>query len=298
MPGGQLVGPLGGGGIPSSPLGTIIAGLLGGGGDTPLPWDPGSGLGGGIKSHLNPHYGPEERDPTGGLLGPKNDPFNAVWSLFAHAHDVPGFDPTGGYGRKKARPDLRNFGTATDAGPAIMKWIADSQHKYDPTRRDPRRGLHVDWWKEDASATPPANKIESPSGPRAGMFAGIGVGAIAGSLLGGTLPAVVIGAVAGGIIGYKAGSAFPHGPFGPPSLLPGPDDSSGAGGPRSNPSSSASVLNYLPDPESGGPGNPRSRRGSWNVGYMPSPDDSGPSNPRSSLYRPDPETVGPGNPHS
>ena len=276
-----------------------------------------------MKGHLNPHYGPEERDPTGGLLGPKNDPFSAVWSLFAHAHDVPGFDPTGGYGRKKARPDLRNFGKAKDAGPGILKWVAESQRKYDPNRNDARRGgPHVDW----VSLTPEPPESDSsvknqvqnaPNYSQRVAAYSAAVAALNAALAdlekdaatmtwmtaayGNASPQDVVDAIA-----VFAG-------FGKEVLQSGAADelAFAAWVLRAAHESVRHRMGYMPDPEGTGGGNPRSRgagvyrsNDTGAVSYLPGPDEAGPGNPRSRRdalsvgYMPSPDDSGSGNPRS
>lgn len=320
LPNGVLVGPWGGGGFPTGtgPLGSIKD-LFGGADprDLPDPWDPKSG-----RERGRPTVKPGSsrgRDATHGIgmFGKEKNPVvDAMLDWIAHSHDLPGFDPTGGYGRKRG-PVHPDFGVREIGKKEVIQRIIDSGHQNDPRRRDPRvGGPHVDWWGEERPVSPEDANREPETAPKKPPGAtdaqALAFGAVVGAVVVGVGSALftvyvakeplaapaaagngaVVGALLGGLAAISINRLWQQ------FHRPSDDDSSGVGGPRSNPSQFSGYLNFLPDPESGGPGNPRSRQGSWGVAYMPSPDDSGSGNPRSSLYRPDPETAGPGNPHS
>jgi len=302
LPNGVLVGPWGGGGFPTGtgPLGSIKD-LFGGADprDLPDPWDPKSG-----RERGRPTVKPGSsrgRDATHGIgmFGKEKNPVvDAMLDWIAHSHDLPGFDPTGGYGRKRGplRPD---FGVREIGKKEVIQRIVDSGHQNDPRRRDPRvGGPHVDWWGEEPSRDlrrmgmggPSAEEVAAAEAKQAaadkekkmvagGLVAATGTAAIL--LLSGVGEAFPVTSFAIVVTAGFLGAAAVH-HFWRPSD-DDPTGGGGVGGPRGS--------YYLPDPESsgGGIGGPRGNVTRPGTAWLPDPETGTGGGPRSLAILPNPE---------
>ncbi len=157
LPSGQVIGGTGG-----DSLGDLIGqiakhfgGPFGLGGGDLGTHTPGSGLPGPsdigkVIDHISKHYFggniPISSNP-GGTLG-KGDPAAILGEMFGHLHDLPGFDPTGGYRHPSHHlPDVHAH--MEKQRREVMKWLGSLGHGYDPNRADPRRGMPPGRWEHD-----------------------------------------------------------------------------------------------------------------------------------------------------
>ncbi len=320
LPSGQVIGGTG-----SDPLGDLVdqiskhfGGPFGLGGGDFGTHTPGSGLPGPsdigkVIDHISKHYFggnlPISSNP-GGTLG-KGDPAAILGEMFGHLHDLPGFDPTGGY--RHPSHDLPDVHAHLEKQRReVMKWLGSLGHGYDPNRGDPRRGLPPGRWEQqDDEEKEAIQREKSNEAYTVAVFTAIGM--LVGLVTGG-----MTGLIAGGELGFLRGAAiaalerreFVHVP--PPKFgrMPPPEDpsgGSGGGGPHSrnempapeDPSGGTGVGGprgrtemAAPDPPEGiGVSGPHSRLRRADR-YFPNPQGTGSGGPRSRDYYPNPEDIG------